>query len=96
MNAVWVTRAIRKTHQTTWSIGFHIFEAFFTTKQRDGLGLGLSISQRIVQSFGGSLSVRNHPAGGAEFTLRLPLLPTALQPGPVLPSRETAQPGIFE
>lgn len=73
-----------------------IFEAFFTTKQRDGLGLGLSISQRIVQSFGGSLTVRNHPQGGAEFTLRLPLLPAALQAGPVLPSRETAQPGIFE
>ncbi|WP_164852281.1 sensor histidine kinase [Rheinheimera riviphila] len=50
-----------------------IFEAFFTTKQRDGLGLGLSISQRIMQSFGGSLQVANHPPQGAEFTIRLPL-----------------------
>ncbi len=49
-----------------------IFEAFFTTKGREGLGLGLSISQRIVQSFGGQLSVRNHPDGGAEFNLQLP------------------------
>lgn len=54
-----------------------IFEAFFTTKQRDGLGLGLSISQRIVQSFGGSLQVANHPEQGAEFTIRLPLDPSA-------------------
>lgn len=49
-----------------------IFEAFFTTKGREGLGLGLSISQRIVQSFGGHLSVRNHPDGGAQFSLQLP------------------------
>lgn len=52
-----------------------IFEAFFTTKQRDGLGLGLSISQRIIQSFAGTLEVRNHPQGGAEFCVTLPLLP---------------------
>lgn len=56
-----------------------IFEAFFTTKQRDGLGLGLSISQRIMQSFGGSLQVANHPPQGAEFTLRLPLQPQLQQ-----------------
>ena len=48
-----------------------IFEAFFSTKQRDGLGLGLSISQRIVQSFGGQLEVRNASQGGAEFIIVL-------------------------
>lgn len=49
-----------------------IFEAFFTTKQRDGLGLGLSISRRIVQSFGGNIQVKNHPQQGAEFVVTLP------------------------
>ncbi|MDX3775120.1 ATP-binding protein [Chromatiaceae bacterium AAb-1] len=49
-----------------------IFEAFFTTKQRDGLGLGLSISRRIVQSFGGNIQVKNHPQQGAEFIVTLP------------------------
>jgi two-component system C4-dicarboxylate transport sensor histidine kinase DctB len=53
-----------------------IFEAFFTTKQRDGLGLGLSISQRIVQSFGGQLEVRNAPASGAEFIISLAIANT--------------------
>lgn len=48
-----------------------IFEAFFSTKQRDGLGLGLSISQRIVQSFGGQLEVRNASQGGAQFIIVL-------------------------
>lgn len=53
-----------------------IFEAFFTTKQRDGLGLGLAISQRIVQSFGGQLEVRNAPQAGAEFIIVLALAKT--------------------
>ncbi|WP_233079422.1 sensor histidine kinase [Rheinheimera soli] len=53
-----------------------IFEAFFTTKQRDGLGLGLSISQRIVQSFGGQLEVRNAPTAGAEFIISLAIAKT--------------------
>jgi two-component system C4-dicarboxylate transport sensor histidine kinase DctB len=46
------------------------FSAFFTTK-RDGLGLGLPISQGIVQDFGGQLTHQAHPAGGAEFTIEL-------------------------
>ena len=54
-----------------------VFEPFYTTKQAgQGLGLGLSISYRIVDSMGGRLSVANHPAGGAIFTIRLPLATT--------------------
>lgn len=50
-----------------------VFEPFFTTKQRgEGLGLGLSISHRIMENLGGRLSVANHPQGGALFTLELP------------------------
>ncbi|WP_458735839.1 sensor histidine kinase [Zobellella taiwanensis] len=48
----------------------HIFEPFYTTKST-GLGLGLSISHRIAQSLDGELAARNHPAGGALFTLTL-------------------------
>jgi two-component system C4-dicarboxylate transport sensor histidine kinase DctB len=50
-----------------------IFEPFFTTKESFGLGLGLSISQRIIESMQGSLYVTNHAEGGAEFTIELPL-----------------------
>jgi len=37
-----------------------------------GYGLGLYIVQRTVSEMGGEVSVRNHPEGGSEFTIRLP------------------------
>ena len=52
-----------------------IFDPFFTTKPvGKGTGLGLSISYGIVEQHGGRLTARNHPAGGAEFVLELPLM----------------------
>ena len=49
-----------------------IFDPFFTTKGvGKGLGLGLSISYNIVKDFGGSLSVDDHPDGGAVFRIEL-------------------------
>ncbi|WP_428036550.1 ATP-binding protein [Amphritea sp.] len=50
-----------------------VFEPFYTTKKAgQGLGLGLSISHRIIESMDGQLSVANHPLGGAVFTINLP------------------------
>ena len=56
-----------------------IFEPFYTTKtggktngKDDGMGLGLSISYGIVQSFDGAIKGENHPEGGAVFTVTLP------------------------
>jgi two-component system C4-dicarboxylate transport sensor histidine kinase DctB len=49
-----------------------IFDPFFTTKGvGKGLGLGLSISYNIVKDFGGSLTVADHPEGGAIFRIEL-------------------------
>lgn len=39
--------------------------------QSEGMGLGLSISYGLVQSFGGDIRGRTHPDGGAEFTIWL-------------------------
>lgn len=49
-----------------------IFEPFFTTKTQ-GTGLGLTISQRIVEAHGGKIKVTNHPGQGAVFSIHLPL-----------------------
>ena len=50
-----------------------IFEPFFTTKSPgSGLGLGLSISARIIKDLGGSIEASNSPDAGACFTITLP------------------------
>ena len=54
-----------------------VFDPFFTTKPGEGTGLGLSISQTLIQRAGGLISVRNHPDGGAEFTVWLPAAESA-------------------
>lgn len=52
----------------------HIFDPFFTTKQvGKGTGLGLYISYDLATNQGGSLKAENHPQGGAEFILSIPL-----------------------
>ncbi|QSX39616.1 sensor histidine kinase [Shewanella cyperi] len=50
-----------------------IFEPYYTTNERQGLGLGLSISQRIIESMQGSIQVSNADTGGAVFDIILPL-----------------------
>ena len=52
----------------------NIFEPFFTTKEvGEGTGLGLSVSHSLIKRLNGEISVKNIPAGGACFTLILPL-----------------------
>ena len=49
----------------------HLFVPFVTTKQQ-GTGLGLALSQRIVNAAGGRIEVRNRPGSGATFVVTLP------------------------
>ena len=53
-----------------------IFELFKTTK-KDGLGVGLWLSQTIIQKHRGDISAANSPNGGALLTIQLPLLQAA-------------------
>ncbi len=51
-----------------------VFEPFYSTKsigEAEGVGLGLSISYGLVQSFGGRITGVNRPGGGAEFRVEL-------------------------
>lgn len=50
----------------------HMFDVFYTTR-KDGLGMGLAISQSIVEAHGGRLTGKNRPRGGACFTIKLPM-----------------------
>jgi len=57
-------------------IADQLFQPFVTTKA-GGMGIGLSISKRIIESHGGDLTVRRNNAGGATFTFTLPILTEA-------------------
>ena len=56
----------------------HIFERFYRTdrarsRSEGGTGLGLAIARQLAEAHNGSLTVGNHPQGGAVFTLILPI-----------------------
>lgn len=55
-----------------------IFDRFYRTdksreREKGGTGLGLSIARKLAQTHGGDLTAKNHPEGGALFTLSLPM-----------------------
>jgi signal transduction histidine kinase len=48
-----------------------VFSPFFTTKEK-GTGLGMAVSQKIVEGHGGVLSAHSTPGKGTRFAIQLP------------------------
>lgn len=77
-----VSRYDDKTHEVQISISDNgpgiaaenvsrLFEPFFTTKE-NGTGLGLSVANYLMLSWGGSISVESKVSEGSTFTLKFP------------------------
>jgi len=50
-----------------------IFDPFFSTKDQQGTGLGLSVSYGIIKNHGGSIEVESTEGVGTRFLISLPL-----------------------
>ncbi len=48
-----------------------VFDAFYSTKESSGTGLGLAMSKRIVEEVGGSLTLESVSHQGTKFSLQL-------------------------
>lgn len=50
----------------------HVFDRFYRGKKKDasGYGIGLALSKTIIKGQGGTVAAKNHPQGGALFTVR--------------------------
>ena len=55
-----------------------IFDRFYSTK-RDGSGLGLPTTRRIIEAHNGKLSFESSPGHGTRFTIELPTPPQISQ-----------------
>lgn len=53
-----------------------LFRPFHSLKKGRGTGLGLAVTQKIVQEHNGTVKISESPLGGTRFTLELPLMTT--------------------
>ncbi|MFN0125226.1 MAG: DUF4118 domain-containing protein [Verrucomicrobiales bacterium] len=59
----------------SWALD-RIFEKFYRSPSAPagGTGLGLAIARGLMRALDGTIQAANHPEGGAQFTLRLPVI----------------------
>jgi PAS domain S-box-containing protein len=71
----------------------HVFDLFTQAdrtpdRSEGGLGIGLTLVKRLVELHGGAVEAHSEGLGsGAEFIVRLPVLPAGATSEPVMPSR---------
>lgn len=52
-----------------------LFEAFATSGKREGTGLGLAVTKKVIEEHGGEVHVTTETGVGTKFELRLPVTP---------------------
>jgi PAS domain S-box-containing protein len=73
VESLWVVVAVKDTGRGIAAENIEkIFNPFFTTKS-EGVGLGLSISSRLIEENGGRIDVLSNLDKGARFSVYLPL-----------------------
>ena len=52
----------------------HLFDRFYRGKNSSavGYGIGLALCKTIITRQGGTVTAKNHPQGGASFSIRFP------------------------
>jgi signal transduction histidine kinase len=64
-----------------------VFEPFFTHGKSRGIGLGMSITRKIVEEHGGRIRLESQPGRGTRFIVSLPLERRALVESPAAGGR---------
>jgi signal transduction histidine kinase len=73
---IWMDCQTRTLHFKDDGIGIaadqleFIFDDFFTSNKKGGTGLGLPFCKRVMNSFGGDISVKSQAGKGTEFCLK--------------------------
>ena len=49
-----------------------IFKLFYSSKGSRGTGLGLFVTEKIINKHGGTISAKSDPGRGAHFQIRIP------------------------
>jgi signal transduction histidine kinase len=52
-----------------------IFNLFFTTRGKQGTGIGLAATRKIIEEHGGTIELDNHQERGTRFIIHLPIQP---------------------
>lgn len=67
---------------------FGEFARLSGTEKEEGFGLGLSITRKLIELMGGTLSLKSVPGKGSDFTIVMPLQESEVQTLPAAPVAE--------
>ncbi|WP_293672068.1 ATP-binding protein [uncultured Parabacteroides sp.] len=77
---------------------FGEFTRLSSTEKEEGFGLGLSITRKLIELMGGTLTLKSVPGKGSDFTIVMPLQESDVQtlPAASAPEEDEAEAETFE